>query len=967
MIFITSGIFAQQTSQNATIYGSAANMKIVPSLATQIEAGTFIPAIDIKKEYNPKKRGANIAVPGKGLPLGEDPLVEIQRNTSRMSTPDLLLSYDAASSGSNPTDPTGAVGPNHYVNAWNSSFRIWDKAGNPLTEAASLGTIFPGETSGDPIVMYDQFADRFIITEFTFKNGFLVAISQGPDPVNDGWYTYEFLVDAFPDYPKFSLWSDGYYITANKSSGSADSKEVVFAIERDEIIVGNSDAQFVGFPLPGIRTSGFYSPLGFNVNGTKLPALGNAPVVFMQDDAWSGIQNDHLKLWTINVDWTDVAGSTISNPDLITTEPFDGLFDGGDFSNLPQPSGPDLDALQAAIMYMAQYRKFGSFNSAVFNFVVDVDGNDDHAGIRWYELRQDKDGDPWTIFQEGTYLQPDGHSAYCGSMCIDLDGNIAMAYSVVSNTQYPSLRFTGRYFADSLGVMTVEEGTIVEGTNSDPSFRYGDYSQMTIDPVDDKTFWSIAEYFGGGSRLNRVGVFKLAPDFANDVGVIDIVRPTNGLLTNSDSVSIVVRNYGIDSQVDVPVHYRIDENIVITDTIRDTLLGSSSQLFTFLTTGDFSTEGATYQITSFTSLEGDQGTSNDTLVSSVTHLYANDLSISAIITPQSGSDLTDEEPITIAIKNYGGASQTEFDVTYSFNNGLPVTEQIPGPLESLTSMEYTFTTTEDFFNLGEYLIEANTSLANDADVTNDTIIQIIESTLCQPYSDCSQGDGIRRLQLGSVDNTSGCDPGGYGDYTYLVAETEMGPFNDLTITTNYGDQHVKVWIDFNDNFLFEFDEIVVEDFVIAPGNGPGNFTETVIFNIRIDANLGEHLMRVKTSWESEVPDNACESTDYGETEDYTVIVSPLTGLPDKRMDESKMTISRSGDDQFFVQYAPVEFDQTLIVTVHNISGQKLISNRVEKMNGKYEFRFDMSYAKPGVYLVRLGDNTFGKVKRIMVD
>ncbi len=86
---------------------------------------------------------------------------------------------------------------------------------------------------GDPIVMYDPFADRFFISQF-FSNGFLIAVSQGPNPVNSGWYTYQYPTNSFPDYPKFSVWSDGYYITANKDQSSASTSEVVFVIERDK-------------------------------------------------------------------------------------------------------------------------------------------------------------------------------------------------------------------------------------------------------------------------------------------------------------------------------------------------------------------------------------------------------------------------------------------------------------------------------------------------------------------------------------------------------------------------------------------------------------------------------------------------------------------------------------------------------------------------------------------------------------
>ncbi|MCB2219725.1 MAG: PKD domain-containing protein [Bacteroidetes bacterium] len=496
------------SEQQATLVVTSEQMVEVPSIASQIANGTFIPAQDENKEYNPKKWGKNTAVPGKGFPKGNDPLWDQQVSANKTPGKAPSLIFEAASASATPTDPTGAVGPNHFVNAWNSSFRIWDKAGNALVPAAALGTVLNGNL-GDPIVMYDRYADRFFISEF-YSNGFSVAVTQGPDPVNDGWYVYNWSTSSFPDYPKYSIWSDGYYITANKDQSSPTTSEVVFAIERDAMLTGDPIAQMIGFPLTDIVISGFYSPLGFNCNGPNLPPVGNAPIVYMQDDVWAGVTTDHLKIWNVNVDWNTPSNSTISSPQIINVTAFDGLFDGGSFSNLPQPSGSDIDALQATIMYMAQYRRFTGYNSVVFNFVVDLDGGDDYSGIRWYELRQNNDGDPWTIYQEGTYSQPDGHSAFSGNMCMDANGNIALAYTSVSSSLNPSLRYTGRLASDPLGVMTMTEEIIANGSSSDPSTRYGDYSQMTIDPTDDATFWSIGEVFFSG-RKNYVGVFQFAP------------------------------------------------------------------------------------------------------------------------------------------------------------------------------------------------------------------------------------------------------------------------------------------------------------------------------------------------------------------------------------------------------------------------------------------------------------------------
>lgn len=968
LAFLTSTITGQQATQpqKATLITKAEFMIEVPSLASQLASGEFIEAENISKEYNPKHRDANKAVPGKGFPKGGDPLWQEQTKASKIKGKDPILTFQAASSNSTPTDPTGAVGPNHFVNAWNSSFRIWDKLGNPLTPAASLATIFPGETAGDPIVMYDQIADRFIVTEFTFLNGFLVAVSQGSDPVTSGWYTYFFQTNSFPDYPKFSLWSDGYYITANKNSGSAGFSDVVFAIERDEMLIGNPDAQMIGFPLPTITTSGFYSPLGFNVTGNEMPPPGNAPIIYMQDDEWNGVNTDHLKIWTINVDWVTPDNSTISNPQIINTIPFDGLFDGGSFSNLPQPSGPDIDALQATIMYMTQYRRFSDHNSAVLNFVVDLTGADNLAGIRWYELRQTNDGDPWVIYQEGTYAQPEGHSAFSGNMCMDANGNIALAYTIVSNTHFPSLRYTGRYSTDPLNVMTIEEESIAEGSQSDPSNRYGDYSQMTIDPVDDLTFWSIGEYFNGGPRKDQVGVFKLAPDLANDVGIVSIDAPTNGILSNAEPVTVTIRNYGVAAQVSIPVSYQIDNGAVVNETFTGNLTSNTDVQYTFLTPGDFSIPGTTYLIQTSTILAADQNIENDTLSKQVSHLFAGDLGVITVIEPVSGTYLSSAETVTVTIENFGALTQSNFDVTFILDENAPVTEQVSGPLAMESTLDYTFTSTADLSGIGYHELKVTTSLPGDGNTANDTITATIINSLCQPELLCAQGVGIFDFQLGTISNYTGCNPGGYGNYTNMSTDLEEGDVHDLTITTGYGNVYIKVWIDFNDNFTFEESEIVVNDYVIAPGQVAGTYTETMPLTVPANANLGEHLLRAKANYNASVPSDPCEETMFGETEDYVVNIILGIGIDVNAQETNELILINTGNNRFEINYSATSLSETMIVTVHNIQGQTVIQNRVPNIDGDYRYDFDMSHAPKGVYLLRLGTDNFGKVKRFVV-
>jgi hypothetical protein len=953
-----------QNPQSPTFISKAEYMVEIPSIASQLTTGQFVHAVEISKEVNPKRRDANKTVPGKGLPEGIDPLWEQQTKTG-IKGKEPILTFVAASSGVTPTDPTGAVGPNHFVNAWNSAFRIWDKSGNALTPAASLATIFPGQTLGDPIVMYDPFADRFIVTEF-YENGFLVAITQGPDPVNDGWYTWQFPTNTFPDYPKFSLWSDGYYITSNKNSSNAGTTNVVYAIERDKMLTGDSDVQMIGFPLPSIQTSGFYSPLGFNVSGGEMPPPGNAPIVYLQDDVWSGVSFDHLKIWSINVNWDIPSGSTISSPQVLNTQPFDGLFDGGSFSNLPQPSGPDIDALQATIMYMAQYHRFADHNSVVFNFVVDLDGSDDLAGIRWYELRQNNHGDPWVIFQEGTYAQPEGHSAFSGNMCLDANGNIALAYTVVSNTQYPSLRYTGRFSTDPLNVMTIEEESFAEGTQSNPSYRYGDYSQMTIDPTDDKTFWSIGEYFTGGTRKNLVGVFKIASDLAQDVGIISIDSPVNGILTDAEPVTVTIRNFGNVTQSNIPVSFQVDEGELFNEIFTGSVLSNTNVQYTFTATGDFSEEGATYQIHARTNLVSDQNLENDTVSVYIKHLYAEDIGVVEITSPVSGSYLTEEETVTVTIENFGAYDQTNFDVSYILDGGIPVTETVAGPLISESSLVYSFITPVDLSVIGYHELMVTTSLPEDANASNDADTVTIFNSMCQPELMCTQGVGIFDFQLGTISNLTGCDPNGYGNYTNLSTDLGQNSTNDLTITTGYGSVFIKVWIDFNDNFNFEPEEIVVNDYEIADGQGAGTYTETMPLSISDISPLGEHMLRAKTNYNEGVPSDPCATTMFGETEDYLVNIVIGTGVGLHNNEPNDLILVNKGNNQFVALFEAVTIIETLFVSVVNIQGQTIIYNRVPNTGGKYEYEFDMSYAPAGIYLLRLGSENFGKVERFVV-
>ncbi|WP_339609086.1 T9SS type A sorting domain-containing protein [uncultured Planktosalinus sp.] len=616
----------EEPRHKATDYGFYASPTYVPSIAEQMRNGTFIEGLSGREgreqidgpEVNPKHKHVNNVIPGKGLPAeGQgDPLVRAVENALKYPGRDPINVNPNANNGPSftPTDPTITVGPNHVIAGWNVGFRIFNKDLTPITNSASLNTIFSGTVIGDPIFLYDHEADRFVITEFSGlgagPNGFKVAISEGPDPINDGWFVYQgqFNTGQFPDYTKFSIWHDGYYVTANIGSSNR-----LFVVEREKMLLGEP-AQFQSFPLPGIVTSGFYSPQVLSVLGDDLPET-EATVVYQQDDSWAGVASDHVKLWTVDIDWNVPANSTISSAVQLPVAPFNGVFNGGSFSNLPQPGGgPAIDAMQATIMNQAQLRKFPTYNSAVFNFVVRVNASGtNQAGIRWYEIRQDVGGGAWTIHQEGTYTSPGEKSAFNGSMAIDVDGNIGMAYSTVGTRDEQeriAIKYTGRLANDPLGDMTIAETEIGLSTANNTNTRYADYSHTVIDPLDGLTFYNNNEFFNN-NRRNIISSFKIAPNFDNDLGVVQIVTPVSGPLTDEEEVTITIRNFGTQAQSNFDVYFNVDGGANVTETFTGTLDPLENVEFTFTATADLSTAGETYSITAGTDLSGDEDPGND--------------------------------------------------------------------------------------------------------------------------------------------------------------------------------------------------------------------------------------------------------------------------------------------------------------------------------------------------------------------
>jgi len=958
---------AQETEQGPTYVGELTLVSVTPSLQSRLSELTPATAKgeaqDGRSSFKKPKRDV---VPGKGnqadyLSQNQDLLA------GKIAGKAVTAVWDAAFTGSNPTDPALAVGPDHVFVVFNTGFAIFDKDGNELLgDTNPFPAIFPSNGCCDLTASYDSAADRWILS--FLGNGIQMAISTTGDPLTTDWNIYN--IPTVNDYNKVSVWSDGYYLT-DQSSGNR-----LYAMDRTAMLAGAANPSIQGFALPSIATFGFASPQALNVTDDNMPAAGNAPVVFFQDDAYAGVAVDHIKFWSANVDFATPGNSTISAPQEIPVTPFTSVFDGASFQNLTQPNGGGgtLDALQGIVMNQAQFRKFPTYNAAVFNHVIDTDPTGGkRAAIRWYEFRQATDGAPWSLFQEGTYEAPDNKHAWNASLMMDNQGNIGMGYTGMSiagqGTTNVSSYYTGRFASDPLNTMTVTEEPIVIGDGVITGSRYGDYSKIDIDPSDDATFYFTNEVHTvdtpNGQRAANVGRFKIAADADVDTGVIAFVAPTDGGLSGAETVTVMLRNFGTVPQSNIPVSFTVDGGAAVNEIFTGTIAPASNEMYTFTATASLGTDGTTYTLCARTTLVGDEIPTNDEFCMDVTHLNDNDTGVTSIDAPVSGNGLGVEN-ISVTIQNFGAATQTSIPVFYTFNGGAAVMETYTGSIAQGATDTYTFTASEDFSELGDYDVVAGTDLAGDSDASNDDTMTTISNLSCQPGADCSFGDGLTLFQINTLSNTSDCDGEGYSDFTALSTDLAQDQEYDVTMTTGYGDQFVSIWVDFNDNSNFETSERILTNYEIADGQAAGTYTVTTQVTIPTAATLGMHTMRVKTNWNAVVPDDACEETQYGETEDYTANIVVALGVQDDSFAAAELIVTTLPANKFELIFNTTSYTNDLPVRVTNMLGQVLAYYVLENNGSGYSKVIDMSYVSAGVYFFTIGEGTDSKLQRVIV-
>jgi len=503
-IFGTSSLFAQIEYGNGVTYyqpTSFAISKPMSEIALEHPAAPFDPAT--AKVEDDKRINLSFTPKPNSLPQGDDPAAQ-RVNGNRTST--IGVNVQGQDAQGWPPDPVGAAGPNNYVQAVNSTYCVYDKLGNQLMTPASLASLWGNNVNdGDPIVLYDKFADRWFISQFDGNNNsLLIAVSTTSDPLGT-YYTYSFIpsTNDFPDYPKYSVWPDGYYLSTNYNTP----REVV--MDRTKMLAGNPTAGMIVKVLPTCPNNGFFCPLPADADG-PLPPYGTPCYMFTYvDDSWPGATRDELRIFKFHTDWVTPANSTLTLDTAIATVAFDAADFDPNWDDVPQlGTTQKLDGMAGVCTFRAQFRQWPTYNSVVLCHDVIVSMSPYQVGIRWYELRQNTTTNAWSIYQQSTFA-PGTDSHWLGSIAMNDDGSIGLAYAVSSSTMHCALRYTGRGAGDPLNQMTVAEQTAIAGTSSQTfTNRFGDYSCTTLD-TDGVTFWHTNEYFVSGNPTSRIYSFTI--------------------------------------------------------------------------------------------------------------------------------------------------------------------------------------------------------------------------------------------------------------------------------------------------------------------------------------------------------------------------------------------------------------------------------------------------------------------------
>ncbi len=492
-------------------------------------------------------------IPGAGA--GEsfkDPLMDksVSQTDAPQAMPTPSLTFDGNVQADNsaagapnvaPPDTIGDVGPNHYVQAVNLVFSIYNKTtGARTTGPLRLSTLWSSlpagspcrRDDGDPTVAYDQLADRWVITQFGLPTGFTtptyqcVAVSRTPDP-SGAYFAYQYLYpnNVINDYPKFGVWRDGYYMTTNEftNGGAAFAGAGMIAFDRDKMLQGDATASMI---VRRVATSGGALPTDIEGYGGPPTDLDHIFLEFRADEF--GDPFDGLRAFRFKPDFTTPANTIFQAIPDVALAPFDPRNPNGR-ADIEQLGGTNLDSLSGRLMHRLSYRNLGTqtapINVYASSFTVNASGMDPRpsaaaydAAIRWFELRR-TDNTAISVFDQGTHIGAGDTPGtrlnnWMGSIALDNRGDIALGYSQSGTTQNADIKIAGRT-NNVANSNTLNEGEALfhdaPGAQTNNVNRWGDYSSLNLDTDDDCTMWYTQEYHATTSGFGwstRIGKFK---------------------------------------------------------------------------------------------------------------------------------------------------------------------------------------------------------------------------------------------------------------------------------------------------------------------------------------------------------------------------------------------------------------------------------------------------------------------------
>jgi len=435
-------------------------------------------------------------------------------------------------------DPNGAVGTKQYLEWVNSAYQGFDKKSfAPIYSSPRSGdTPFLSSglpqcvgNEGDGVVLFDHLTSRWLLARRFSKGGsrYCIAVSSTDDLTarNFSWRAYELPLDNLlgqnskghklvPDYPKIATWADAYYVSFNLTDPDKFYREVailVCAFDRSNMLTGGTMRTPQCFHYPGTPGPAFHAHtlLPADVDGLNSPPAGEPESFVSIENPDSAEASATINLWSLHVDWTTPANSKFTGPTPLPVSAYiPGCFAEKNPVNadcVPEPSSSStrnyLDSVGDRLMHRFAYRRFlgpSPRESYLVAHTVQV-GKGEHSetGIRWYEL-----GPGGRLIASGTIDRRDANYRFLPSIAQDKAGNAAVGYSVSGATSHPSIRAS--YWPLPAG--SPAEFSILDGdADQQTSPHWGDYTSMTVDPVDDCSFWYVNEYDSKQSK-NRQNV-----------------------------------------------------------------------------------------------------------------------------------------------------------------------------------------------------------------------------------------------------------------------------------------------------------------------------------------------------------------------------------------------------------------------------------------------------------------------------